>query len=151
MSSDTKQLLEDCTYANGCIPGVDCEGCAVEVIMMVLGMMVKRVKALKKETELMMSDSCRVCNMHNMLFYIQSALGALLMVNRKIPILENCHMLKPCGNFLTRVKETISVSFCFIKGCHYQTVYLHWAHSFITPLTPFKIIFFHCLLDLVWC
>ena len=54
VSSDTKQLLEDCTYANGCIPGVDCEGCAVEVIMMVLGMMVKRAKALKKETELML-------------------------------------------------------------------------------------------------
>jgi len=32
VSSDTKQLLEDCTYANGCIPGVDCEGCAVEVL-----------------------------------------------------------------------------------------------------------------------
>ena len=41
MSSDTKQLLEDCTYANGCIPGTDCEGCAVEVtIMMVVMVMV---------------------------------------------------------------------------------------------------------------
>merc|ERR1719397_1856934 len=32
VSSDTKQLLEDCTYANGCILGTDCEGCAVEVL-----------------------------------------------------------------------------------------------------------------------
>ena len=39
MSSETKLLLEDCTYANGCIPGTDCEGCAVEVtIMMVMFM-----------------------------------------------------------------------------------------------------------------
>jgi len=32
VSSDTKQLLEECTYVNGCIPGADCEGCAVEVL-----------------------------------------------------------------------------------------------------------------------
>jgi hypothetical protein len=32
VSSETKQLLEDCTYANGCIPVTDCEGCAVEVL-----------------------------------------------------------------------------------------------------------------------
>jgi hypothetical protein len=32
VSSETKLLLEDCTYANGCIPGTDCEGCAVEVL-----------------------------------------------------------------------------------------------------------------------
>ena len=87
VSSDTKQLLEDCTYANGCIPGVDCEGCAVEVIMMVLGMMVKRVKALKKETELMLSNACRVCNTHTMFVCARSS----VMMNRKIPILENCH------------------------------------------------------------
>ena len=39
MSSETKQLLEDCTYANGCIPGTDCEGCAVEVTIMVVMLM----------------------------------------------------------------------------------------------------------------
>jgi len=32
VSSDTKQLLEDCTYLNGCVPGAACEGCAVEVL-----------------------------------------------------------------------------------------------------------------------
>merc|ERR1711936_462200 len=32
VSSETKLLLEDCTYTNGCIPGTDCEGCAVEVL-----------------------------------------------------------------------------------------------------------------------
>ena len=39
MSSDTKQLLEDCTYLNGCVPGAACEGCAVEVIIMMMLMM----------------------------------------------------------------------------------------------------------------
>ena len=31
MRTDTKAMLEECTYNNGCISGVDCEGCAVEV------------------------------------------------------------------------------------------------------------------------
>jgi len=30
--TDTKAMLEECTYNNGCISGVDCEGCAVEVL-----------------------------------------------------------------------------------------------------------------------
>jgi len=32
VSLETKQLLDDCTYVNGCIPSTDCEGCAVEVL-----------------------------------------------------------------------------------------------------------------------
>jgi len=32
VSLETKQLLDDCTYVNGCIPATDCEGCAVEVL-----------------------------------------------------------------------------------------------------------------------
>ena len=34
--TDTKAMLEECTYNNGCISGVDCEGCAVEVIILVI-------------------------------------------------------------------------------------------------------------------
>ena len=36
--TDTKAMLEECTYNNGCISGVDCEGCAVEVIIILVMM-----------------------------------------------------------------------------------------------------------------
>ena len=36
--TDTKAMLKECTYNNGCISGVDCEGCAVEVIIILVMM-----------------------------------------------------------------------------------------------------------------
>ena len=54
MSSDTKQLLEDCTYANGCIPGTDCEGCAVEVTIMMVVMVIVMVMMMVMIVVMMM-------------------------------------------------------------------------------------------------
>ena len=53
MSSETKLLLEDCTYANGCIPGTDCEGCAVEVTIMMVMFMIMIMIARVMVTMLM--------------------------------------------------------------------------------------------------
>ena len=44
--TDTKAMLEECTYNNGCISGVDCEGCAVEVIIVVISVIIMMMMTL---------------------------------------------------------------------------------------------------------
>ena len=84
MSSETKLLLEDCTYANGCIPGTDCEGCAVEVTIMMVMFMIMIMIAMVMVTMLMV--------MVMIMIMIMIMIANVIIIDR---LIVACIIIKP--------------------------------------------------------